>query len=82
MCEWFLKPEFYFRQSSLILFVISIVADVEMEAGLPMESYVNQDNQQAYWSPVESLIVKELWSRQVEIFGTFQEGTLSTTVFL
>ena len=26
----------------------------------------NQDNQQAYWSPVESLNIEELWSRQVE----------------
>ena len=26
-----------------------------MEAGPPVESNVNQDNQQAYWSPVESL---------------------------
>ena len=37
-----------------------------MDYGLPVESYVNQDNQQAYWPPVESLVGEELWSRQVE----------------
>ena len=56
------------------------MVDVIMDSGLPVESYVNQDNQQAYWSPVESLIVKELWSHQVESFGMFQEGVLSTIV--
>ena len=57
-----------FQQSNLTLLVNSIMADVVMGSGLPVESYVNQDNQQAYWSPVESLIFKELWSRQVEGF--------------
>ena len=36
------------QPSSLTLLVISIVVDVVLEVGIPLESYVNQDNQQAY----------------------------------
>ena len=37
-----------FQQSILILLVPSNMANVVMGSALPVESYVNQDNQQAY----------------------------------
>ena len=53
-----------------------------MEAGLPVESYVNQDNQQAYWSPVESLNCLGIMESPGGGFKMFLEGTLSTTVLV
>ena len=69
-----------FKLSSLIQLVTYIMADVVIKVGPPGESYVNQDNQQGYWSLVESLIIKELWSRQVEGLGCFRKVLLSTIV--
>ena len=49
------------------------MVDNVVDSGIPVESYVDQDNQQAYWSLVESLTIKELWSRQVEGLECFKK---------
>ena len=73
MYEWFLEPVCCLKQRSLILLVTSNMVDVFMKAGLPVESCETKiiskptDHQ---WS---ILIIKELWSRQVEGLERFKK---------
>ena len=58
------------------------MVDVVNEAGLPVESNVDEDNQQAYLLPVNSL--KRLWNMESPggRFRMFLVDTLSTTVLM